>query len=51
MSGGPFTLGIEEEFQIVDPETGELHSQVAQLFQTGEKLLPDKVKRELEPKR
>jgi carboxylate-amine ligase len=47
VSGGPFTLGIEEEFQLVHPETHELHSHVAQLFQTGEELLPDKVKREL----
>ena len=26
-----FTIGVEEEFQIVDPETGELRSHVSEL--------------------
>jgi carboxylate-amine ligase len=32
---GQFTLGIEEEFQIVHPETRELHSYVSKLLEGG----------------
>ena len=32
---GQFTLGIEEEFQIVHPETRELRSYVSQLLEGG----------------
>ncbi|MGQ0615076.1 MAG: carboxylate-amine ligase [Planctomycetaceae bacterium] len=42
-----FTLGIEEEFQIVDAETRELKSHVSQMFAKSEALLPDKIHREL----
>lgn len=34
---GQFTLGVEEEFQIVDPETRELRSYVSQLLEKGGK--------------
>lgn len=42
-----FTLGIEEEFQVVDPETRELRSHIAELFAEGEKRLKDEIKREM----
>ena len=42
-----FTLGIEEEFQVIDPETRELKSHIHQMFATGESRLKDKIKREL----
>lgn len=42
-----YTLGIEEEFQIVDPETRELHSHVQQIFDHSDEGLKDKVKPEM----
>jgi glutamate---cysteine ligase / carboxylate-amine ligase len=42
-----FTLGIEEEFQVVDPETRELKSHIQELFAEGEKRLADEIKREM----
>src|SRR5258708_13869627 len=42
-----FTLGIEEEFQIVDPATGELKSHIQELFTEGEKRLKEEIKREM----
>ncbi len=42
-----FTLGIEEEFQVVDPETRELKSHIQELFTEGEKRLKDEIKREM----
>ena len=30
--GHPFTVGVEEEFQIVDPATWELRSHVSELL-------------------
>ena len=42
-----FTLGVEEEFQIVDPESGELRSHVSQLLASSEESLGQQVKREL----
>jgi carboxylate-amine ligase len=42
-----FTLGIEEEFQIVDPQTRELKSHIAEMFAEGEKRLKDEIKREM----
>jgi len=42
-----FTLGIEEEFQVVDPETRELRSHIHELFAEGEKRLKDEIKREM----
>ena len=40
-----FTLGIEEEFQVVDPETRELRSHISEMFAEGEKRLKDEIKR------
>lgn len=42
-----FTLGIEEEFQIVDPETRELKSHVSEILEEGVLLLGEKVKPEM----
>jgi carboxylate-amine ligase len=42
-----FTLGIEEEFQVVDPETRELKSHIQELFAEGEKRLKEEIKREM----
>jgi len=42
-----FTLGIEEEFQVVDPETRELKSHIQEMFAEGEKRLGEEIKREM----
>ena len=42
-----FTIGVEEEFQIVDPVTWELRSHVSQLLAPGATTLGDQIKREL----
>jgi len=42
-----FTIGVEEEFQIVDPETGALRSHVSELLTAGAPSLGDQIKREL----
>ncbi|HLT24449.1 MAG TPA: YbdK family carboxylate-amine ligase, partial [Ignavibacteria bacterium] len=42
-----YTLGIEEEFQIVDPETRELHSHVQQIFDSSDESLKEKLKPEM----
>ena len=42
-----FTLGIEEEFQIIDPETRELRSHVQQILDDGKMTLKERVKPEM----
>ena len=42
-----FTLGVEEEFQIIDPDTWELRSHVSELLASSTPLLGDQIKREL----
>ena len=42
-----FTLGVEEEFQIVDPASGELRSHVSELLASSAPVLGDQIKREL----
>jgi carboxylate-amine ligase len=42
-----FTIGIEEEFQVIDPQTYELKSHIQQMFAEGNTLLHDQMKREL----
>ncbi|HVF50103.1 MAG TPA: carboxylate-amine ligase [Pyrinomonadaceae bacterium] len=42
-----YTLGIEEEFQIVDPHTRELRSHVSEILEEGVMLLGEKVKPEM----
>src|SRR5436853_3092156 len=42
-----FTLGIEEEFQIVDPQTRELRSHVSEFLDEGKMLLGEQIKPEM----
>src|SRR6185503_6688196 len=42
-----FTLGIEEEFQIIDPSTRELRSHIQQILADGKMLLHERVKTEM----
>lgn len=42
-----FTLGIEEEFQIVDPRTRALRSHVSEILEEGRVLLGEQVKPEM----
>ena len=42
-----FTLGVEEEFQILDPETRELRSHVQEILDEGKILLKERVKPEM----
>ena len=42
-----YTLGIEEEFQIVDPQTGELRSHVSEILDEGIMLLGEQIKPEM----
>jgi carboxylate-amine ligase len=42
-----FTLGIEEELQIIDPETRELRSHIQQILADGKMILKEQVKPEL----
>jgi glutamate---cysteine ligase / carboxylate-amine ligase len=42
-----FTLGVEEEFQIIDPETRELRSHVQELLEEGRLILKERVKPEM----
>ena len=42
-----FTIGIEEEFQIVDPVTRELRSNVTQILEEGKITLKENVKAEM----
>ena len=42
-----FTLGIEEEYMVIDPTTRELKSHEQKIVQEGQKLIKDKVKAEM----
>ena len=42
-----FTLGIEEEFQIIDPETRELRSHIQGILADGKMILKEHVKSEM----
>ena len=42
-----FTLGVEEEFQILDPETRELRSHVQEILDEGKLVLKERVKPEM----
>src|SRR5438552_7029903 len=42
-----FTLGIEEEFQIIDPVTRELRSHIAEMIDEGRMILGEQVKPEM----
>jgi glutamate---cysteine ligase / carboxylate-amine ligase len=47
MARPSFTIGIEEEFQVLDPVTYELKSHIQERFAEGESLLKAEIKREL----
>jgi glutamate---cysteine ligase / carboxylate-amine ligase len=47
MAQPTFTLGIEEEFQVVDPESRELKSHIQEMFAEGEKRMGEEIKREM----
>ena len=42
-----FTIGVEEEFQIVDPASGELRSHVSELMEASSPGLGEQMKREM----
>jgi carboxylate-amine ligase len=42
-----FTLGIEEEFAIVDPETRELRSHIQEILECGKVVLREQIKPEM----
>ena len=42
-----FTIGIEEEYQVVDPETRELRSYITQILDRGVMILREQIKPEL----
>ncbi len=37
----PLTIGIEEEYQIIHPETRDLHSYIQQFLDQGQQVFPD----------
>src|SRR5207244_5178304 len=41
------TIGIEEEYQIIDPQTRELRSYITQMLEEGRLILREQVKPEL----
>ncbi len=45
--GFPFTIGVEEEYQIIDPGTRELSSYVTQILEAGKIQLQERVKPEM----
>jgi carboxylate-amine ligase len=44
---GNFTLGIEEEYMVIDPKTLELKSHEQKIVTEGQKIIRDKVKAEM----
>src|ERR1700716_4251978 len=42
-----YTLGIEEEFVIVDPQTRELRSHIQEILEGGKVLLKEQIKPEM----
>lgn len=47
MKAPSLTLGIEEEYQIIDPATGELKSYITQMIEDGKLILKEQIKAEL----
>src|SRR5262245_55942126 len=43
----PFTIGIEEEYQVIDPETRELRSYITQILEQGQTILREQIKPEM----
>ena len=54
MHSAPLTIGIEEEYQLIDPQTGELAAAVQQLLhdeglrQIGEQVKPEFMQSQIE---
>ncbi len=46
-TGHTFTLGIEEEFAIIDPETRELRSHIHEILEGGKITLKEQIKPEM----
>jgi carboxylate-amine ligase len=46
MLNPPLTLGIEEEYQIIDPESRQLSGYVAKILERGRMVLGDQIKNE-----
>src|SRR5438045_2252586 len=42
-----FTLGIEEEFAIIDPDTRELRSHIQEILEYGKVILKEQIKPEM----
>ena len=42
-----FSIGIEEEYQIIDPQTRELKSYITEMLEAGKMTLREQVKAEL----
>lgn len=42
-----FTIGIEEEYQVVDPQTRELRSYITQILDRGQTILREQIKPEM----
>lgn len=42
-----FTLGVEEEYMVLDPHTRELKSHEQKIVLEGQKIIKDKVKAEM----
>jgi carboxylate-amine ligase len=42
-----FTIGIEEEYQVIDPQTRELRSYITQILDEGKQILREQIKPEL----
>ncbi len=47
MIDGQFTLGVEEEYQIVDPVSRELRSYVSEMIEGGKTILRERVRPEM----
>lgn len=42
-----FTIGIEEEFQLIDPDTRDLRAGVKEILEAGREMLGDQLKQEM----
>jgi glutamate---cysteine ligase / carboxylate-amine ligase len=47
MNAPSLTIGIEEEYQIIDPTSGELKSYITQILEEGKLILKEQIKAEL----
>ncbi len=47
MKAPSLTIGVEEEYQIIDPKTRELKSYITQILEDSKLILREQVKAEL----